>query len=196
MSGPLKRNIPFAITKYSPDQLRGALKKMLLIRKFEEGAEDCYARGLIHGTMHLSIGQEASAVGICLPLTAGDQLTSTHRGHGHCLAKGAEIARMFAEFFGREDGYCKGRGGSMHIADVANGNLGANGIVAGIVAGCSVVRSYFSLIRCSTSFSRSPSAWSACRFPWRSSKSRRGMPVIPLACFHNSRFSGSVGTRI
>ena len=88
-------------------------------------------RGHIHGTMHLSIGQEASAVGICLPLTAGDQLTSTHRGHGHCLAKGAEIARMFAEFFGREDGYCKGRGGSMHIADVANGNLGANGIVAG-----------------------------------------------------------------
>jgi len=104
---------------------------MILIRRFEEGAEDCYMRGLIHGTMHLSIGQEASAVGICMALDQSDQITSTHRGHGHSIAKGAEVGRMFAEFFGKETGYCRGRGGSMHIADVSGGNLGANGIVAG-----------------------------------------------------------------
>ena len=125
------KNEPFALTKYSPDQLKEALRKMHLIRKFEEGAEDSYTRGLIHGTMHLSIGQECSAVGSCMPLADDDQITSTHRGHGHCVAKGAEVARMFAEFFGKETGYCKGRGGSMHIADVEKGNLGANGIVAG-----------------------------------------------------------------
>ena len=88
-------------------------------------------RGLIHGTMHLSIGQEASAVGATLPLARDDYILSTHRGHGHCIAKGADPARMFAEFFGKENGYCRGRGGSMHIADVEGGNLGANGIVAG-----------------------------------------------------------------
>ena len=124
-------NIPFAFRTFSPEQLREALRKMYLIRRFEEGAEDSYMRGLIHGTMHLSIGQEASAVGICMPLASDDQITSTHRGHGHCIAKGAQVDRMFAEFFGKTTGYCKGRGGSMHIADVSAGNLGANGIVAG-----------------------------------------------------------------
>ena len=111
--------------------LQGALLKMHLIRKFEEAAEASYARGLIHGTMHLSIGQEASAVGSILPLERDDYILSTHRGHGHCIAKGADPALMFAEFFGKENGYCHGRGGSMHIADIAGGNLGANGIVAG-----------------------------------------------------------------
>lgn len=125
------KNEPFALAKYSGDQLKDALRKMYLIRKFEEGAEECYTRGLIHGTMHLSIGQETSAVGSCMPLAPNDQITSTHRGHGHCVAKGADVSRMFAEFFGKENGYCKGRGGSMHIADVEKGNLGANGIVAG-----------------------------------------------------------------
>lgn len=113
------------------ETLRGALAKMHLIRKFEEAAEASYARGLIHGTMHLSIGQEASAVGSILPLERDDYILSTHRGHGHCIAKGADPALMFAEFFGKENGYCHGRGGSMHIADIAGGNLGANGIVAG-----------------------------------------------------------------
>jgi pyruvate dehydrogenase E1 component alpha subunit len=111
--------------------LRDALLKMHLIRKFEETAEASYARGLIHGTMHLSIGQEASAVGAVLRLRPDDYILSTHRGHGHCIAKGADPARMLAEFFGKETGYCRGRGGSMHIADVEGGNLGANGIVAG-----------------------------------------------------------------
>lgn len=125
------RNVPYAIRAYSPDQLIEALRKMYLIRRFEEGAEDSYTRGLIHGTMHLSIGQEASAVGACMSLTDDDKITSTHRGHGHCVAKGADLGKMFAEFFGKETGYCRGRGGSMHIADVEKGNLGANGIVAG-----------------------------------------------------------------
>ena len=124
-------NVPFAFRAYSPEQLREVLHKMHLIRKFEEGAEESYMRGLIHGTMHLSIGQEASAMGICMALNPDDQITSTHRGHGHCIAKGARVDRMFAEFFGKTTGYCKGRGGSMHIADVSAGNLGANGIVAG-----------------------------------------------------------------
>jgi acetoin:2,6-dichlorophenolindophenol oxidoreductase subunit alpha len=124
-------NLPFIYREYSPEQLRQVLHKMYLIRRFEEGAEECYTRGLIHGTMHLSIGQEASAMGVCMPLAEHDQITSTHRGHGHCIAKGAEVKKMFAEFFGKTTGYCKGRGGSMHIADVAKGNLGANGIVAG-----------------------------------------------------------------
>ena len=102
---------------------------MCLIRRFEEGAEEAYMRGLIHGTMHLSIGQEASAVGSTMALRKTDYITSTHRGHGHCIGKGADPKLMFAEFFGKEEGYCRGRGGSMHIADVESGNLGANGIV-------------------------------------------------------------------
>ena len=125
------RNVPAIYARLSAEELREALRKMLLIRRFEESAEDAYMRGLIHGTMHLSIGQEASAVGMCLPLDDRDCITSTHRGHGHCIGKGADVARMFAEFFGKENGYCRGRGGSMHIADVSKGNLGANGIVGG-----------------------------------------------------------------
>ncbi len=124
-------NLPDAYRRLGAPALRDALKKMYLIRLFEEGAEQAYMRGLIHGTMHLSIGQEASAVGSCIALTDADYITSTHRGHGHCIAKGADVKRMFAEFFGKETGYCHGRGGSMHIADVAKGNLGANGIVGG-----------------------------------------------------------------
>ena len=127
----LTDNRPFAIRHFAPEALREALRKMYLIRRFEEGAEDCYTRGLIHGTMHLSIGQEASAMATCMELTEQDKITSTHRGHGHCIAKGADVGRMFAEFFGKETGYCHGRGGSMHIADIKTGNLGANGIVGG-----------------------------------------------------------------
>jgi len=125
------RELPALYRHLPVEKLREALRKMLLIRRFEESAEEAYMRGLVHGTMHLSIGQEASAVGACMPLTDDDFITSTHRGHGHCIAKGAEVSRMFAEFFGKEDGYCRGRGGSMHIADVSKGNIGANGIVGG-----------------------------------------------------------------
>ena len=108
-----------------------AYRTMWRIRLFEEAVEDLYGRGMMHGTMHLSIGQEAVPTGACATLVEGDQITSTHRGHGHCIAKGADLGRSMAELLARDNGYCRGRGGSMHIADVATGNLGANGIVAG-----------------------------------------------------------------
>lgn len=108
-----------------------ALATMWRIRLFEEAVEDLYGRGMMHGTMHLSIGMEAVPTGTCLNLEQGDQITSTHRGHGHCIARGADLGRMMAELLAKDNGYCRGRGGSMHIADVATGNLGANGIVAG-----------------------------------------------------------------
>ena len=108
-----------------------AYRTMWRIRLFEEAVEDLYGRGMMHGTMHLSIGQEAVPTGACAALKDGDQITSTHRGHGHCIAKGADLGRSMAELLARDNGYCRGRGGSMHIADVATGNLGANGIVAG-----------------------------------------------------------------
>ncbi|MGA9102374.1 thiamine pyrophosphate-dependent dehydrogenase E1 component subunit alpha [Aeromicrobium sp.] len=110
---------------------RRTLEAMWRIRRFEEAVDDLFARGLMHGTMHLSIGQEASATGACFALRDDDAITSTHRGHGHCIAKGADLERMMAELLAKETGYCRGRGGSMHIADPATGNLGANGIVAG-----------------------------------------------------------------
>jgi len=124
---------PAIYEKLGKEKLHKALRQMHLIRQFEEGAEQAYMRGLVHGTMHLSIGQEASAVGVGIMLEPGDFITSTHRGHGHCIAKGADPKFMFAEFFGKDNGYCRGRGGSMHIADVASGNLGANGIVGGVL---------------------------------------------------------------
>jgi len=107
------------------------LLQMCQIRAFEEQAEKSYMAGKIHGTMHLSIGQEASAVGSLAALEPDDYILSTHRGHGHCIAKGADLNLMMAEFYGKANGYCRGRGGSMHIADVAHGNLGANGVVGG-----------------------------------------------------------------
>jgi TPP-dependent pyruvate/acetoin dehydrogenase alpha subunit len=110
---------------------RHALLTMWTTRRFEEAVDDLFARGLMHGTMHLSIGQEASATGACMALRDDDAITSTHRGHGHCIGKGADLTRMMAELLAKETGYCRGRGGSMHIADVATGNLGANGIVGG-----------------------------------------------------------------
>jgi acetoin:2,6-dichlorophenolindophenol oxidoreductase subunit alpha len=125
------RNLRPFYVNHTPAQLKEALRRMYLIRRFEEMAEESYVRGLTHGTMHLSIGQEASAVGICMDLSNADYITSTHRGHGHCIGKGADVKFMFAEFFGKDEGYCRGRGGSMHIADPATGNLGANGIVGG-----------------------------------------------------------------
>jgi pyruvate dehydrogenase E1 component alpha subunit len=107
------------------------LSTMHKIRFFEETVDDLFARGLVHGTMHLSIGQEASAVGSIFALRPEDYILSTHRGHGHCIAKGADINLMMAEFQGKETGYCRGRGGSMHIADMQGRNLGANGVVGG-----------------------------------------------------------------
>jgi TPP-dependent pyruvate/acetoin dehydrogenase alpha subunit len=104
---------------------------MVRIRMFEEQVNELYTRALMPGLAHLYIGEEGVAVGICETLTKNDYITSTHRGHGHCLAKGASPDRMFAELLGKEAGYCRGKGGSMHIADPATGNLGANAIVCG-----------------------------------------------------------------
>jgi pyruvate dehydrogenase E1 component alpha subunit len=106
-------------------------RQMATIRLFEEQVDELYRGAKMPGLAHLYIGQEAVAVGVCSTLRRDDYITSTHRGHGHCLAKGADVARMFAELLGREPGYCKGKGGSMHIADHENGNLGANAIVGG-----------------------------------------------------------------
>ncbi|MDZ4763955.1 MAG: thiamine pyrophosphate-dependent dehydrogenase E1 component subunit alpha [Chloroflexota bacterium] len=124
------------IETLGPDELKMMLLKMHTIRLFEERAEQLYSQGRVHGTMHLSIGQEATAVGASTGMIratgdAGDYLLNHHRGHGHCLAWGSDVNRMMAEFMGKESGYCRGRGGSMHIADIDANNLGANGIVAG-----------------------------------------------------------------
>ena len=108
-------------------------RQMLAIRLFEEQVNELYTRALMPGLAHLYVGEEAVAVGVCEALRNDDYITSTHRGHGHCLAKGASPDRMFAELLGKEAGYRKGKGGSMHIADPATGNLGANAIVAGSV---------------------------------------------------------------
>src|SRR5437588_5869121 len=106
-------------------------RRMVMIRQFEEQVNELYTRALMPGLAHLYMGEEAVAVGICEALRQTDYITSTHRGHGHCLAKGASPDRMFAELLGKEAGYCRGKGGSMHIADPATGNLGANAIVGG-----------------------------------------------------------------
>jgi len=113
------------------DMLQWMYRKMTEIRQFEEHVWDVYTRGLMPGLAHLYIGEEAVAVGACAALRKDDYITSTHRGHGHCLAKGANLDRMMAEIMGKEAGYCRGKGGSMHIADMSGGNLGANAIVGG-----------------------------------------------------------------
>ncbi len=108
-------------------------KRMLEIRFFEEKVFDLYAQNLVPGTIHLYLGEEAVAVGVCSTLRKDDYITSTHRGHGHCIAKGAELKRTMAEILGKKTGYCKGKGGSMHIADFSIGMLGATAVVgAGI----------------------------------------------------------------
>ncbi len=107
------------------------LRNMLLSRHFDEKVNDLYAEGKVHGTAHFYVGQESVAVGAMVALREGDVITSTHRGHGHAIAFGLDVDRMAAELLGRASGYCHGKGGSMHIADVRAGMLGANGIVGG-----------------------------------------------------------------
>jgi len=119
------------MAKVKKDIYKKLLTKMIEIRKFELAVEKNFQLGHIYGTAHMAIGQEATATGSILALKEDDIITSTHKGHGHCIAKGADLKLMMAEIFGRSTGYCKGKGGSMHIADVESGNLGANGIVAG-----------------------------------------------------------------
>ena len=113
------------------DHWLNAYRQMLKIRLFEEKTNELYTSAKMPGLAHLYIGEEAVAVGVCEALRQDDYITSTHRGHGHCLAKGAKLDKMFSELLGKVDGYCRGKGGSMHIADQDTGNLGANGIVGG-----------------------------------------------------------------
>ncbi|RMF82634.1 MAG: thiamine pyrophosphate-dependent dehydrogenase E1 component subunit alpha [Chloroflexi bacterium] len=119
------------ISSVDVEQWLHMYEQMVKIRVFEEHVNDLYRSAKMPGLAHLYIGEEAIAVGVCEALNRDDYITSTHRGHGHCLAKGAEVDRMFAELLGKADGYCRGKGGSMHIADPDSGNLGANAIVGG-----------------------------------------------------------------
>ena len=116
--------------KYSKEQLLGFYRTMVRIREFEEHAAECFTKGMLAGNIHLSIGQEAAEAGAFATIEEKDYFTSTHRGHGHAIARGMDPKKCMAELFGKKTGYCKGKGGSMHIADMAKCNhLGANGIV-------------------------------------------------------------------
>jgi len=115
----------------STREMRRLYRTMVTIRKFETLAGELFAAGKIPGFIHLSIGQEASSVGVCSVLRPDDYIATTHRGHGHVIAKGGDLKKMIAELIGRKTGYCKGKGGSMHIADFSLGILGANGVVGG-----------------------------------------------------------------
>lgn len=119
------------MTTLSKEKLLDAYRMMRTIRDFEERVHDEFAKGGIPGFVHLYAGEEASATGICMHLTDQDRISSTHRGHGHCIAKGVDVIGMMAEIYGKSTGTCKGKGGSMHIADLEKGMLGANGIVGG-----------------------------------------------------------------
>ncbi len=132
--------------KLSPQRLLELYRQMLTIRCFEQKVVDCHKKGLVQGAAHSYTGMEAVAVGICAAMRDDDYVTSTHRGHGHCIARGLDVRRMLAEIFGRATGYCKGKGGSMHLADMDRGMLGADGIVgggipiaAGAALGCRVL---------------------------------------------------------
>jgi len=127
-------NVGGAKSAVERERLLRMYEQMLKIRVFEEHVNELYLSAKMPGLAHLYIGEEAVAVGVCEALRRDDYITSTHRGHGHCLAKGASIDRMFAELLGKEAGYCRGKGGSMHIADQETGNLGANAIVGGSTA--------------------------------------------------------------
>jgi len=118
-------------TELTPDALLDAYRTMRTIRDFEERVHEEFATGDIPGFVHLYAGEEASATGVCSHLDLRDAIASTHRGHGHCIAKGVDVMGMMAEIFGKLTGSCRGKGGSMHIADLSKGMLGANGIVGG-----------------------------------------------------------------
>jgi TPP-dependent pyruvate/acetoin dehydrogenase alpha subunit len=128
---------------------------MYTIRKFEEKVKELFSLGLIRGSTHVYIGEEAVAVGACSALEVGDYIVSTHRGHGHCIAKGAQLKYMMAELLGKETGYCRGKGGSMHIADFDKGILGAVGIVGSglpIAVGASLSSKYLNNGKITISF--------------------------------------------
>lgn len=129
----------------SKEKLSTMYQRMNEARAFEEKVSYFFARGMVHGTTHLSVGEEGSAVGACMALNPDDLITSTHRGHSQVIGKGIDLNKMMAELLGKYTGYCKGKGGSMHIADVSAGNLGANGVVGGghtIAVGAGMTQQY------------------------------------------------------
>jgi acetoin:2,6-dichlorophenolindophenol oxidoreductase subunit alpha len=131
--------------QHSRQFLLESYRSMATIRRFEDRVHDEFAGGKIPGFVHLYAGEEASAVGVCSQLDSRDAIASTHRGHGHCIAKGCDVPAMMKEIYGRRDGLCGGKGGSMHIADLAKGMLGANGIVGGgppLVCGAALTAKY------------------------------------------------------
>jgi TPP-dependent pyruvate/acetoin dehydrogenase alpha subunit len=139
----------------APDTALEMLRTMVLIRETEETLVRLFAQGRLPGFIHSYIGQEATAVGVCAALRSDDYITSTHRGHGHILAKGGDLNRFFAELYGKATGYCLGKGGSMHVADLDLGILGANGIVGGgiaIAAGAGLAAKMQGLDRVAVSF--------------------------------------------
>lgn len=121
------------ISQHKPEKLSKILQQMMIIRKFEEKLNDLFSRGLLFGTSHLCIGQEATAVGACSALKKEDFAASNHRGHGHAIAKGVNLKQLAAELLGREEGLCRGRGGTQHLSDMKAGFLGTNGITGGFI---------------------------------------------------------------
>lgn len=160
-----------------------ALRTMIRIREFENTCRRLFARGRLPGFVHLYIGQEAVATGACLALRADDQITSNHRGHGHVIAKGGDPARMFAELLGKADGYCGGKGGSMHIVDFPSGMLGTNGIVGGgipIAAGAALANQYLGNSRVALSFFGDGAANQGVFFESLNLAALWGLPIIFL----------------
>ena len=131
MGGPFFGMTEMTNAKTNTEDYLRMYRQMVRIRNFEDQANQLYLSAKMPGLTHMYSGEEAVAVGICEALKVSDKITSTHRGHGHCVAKGADFKQMFCELLGKEEGYCRGKGGSMHIADQSNGNLGANAIVGG-----------------------------------------------------------------
>jgi pyruvate dehydrogenase E1 component alpha subunit len=169
------------------EKLLQMYRNMVAIRLFEERVNDLYTRALMPGLAHLYIGEEAVAVGLCEALRRDDYITSTHRGHGHCLAKGADPKLMFAELLGKEAGYCKGKGGSMHIADPATGNLGANAIVggsAGIATGAAFAAKYLKTDRVVVCFFGEGALGQGVLYEEMNIAQLWGLPVI-YACENN-----------
>ncbi len=178
----------------SPDELRSAYRRMKIIREFEERLHTEIATGDIAGFTHLYAGQEAVAVGVCEQLGPKDYIVSTHRGHGHCIAKGCDVKGMMKEIYGRRDGLCKGKGGSMHIADVGVGMLGANGIVgagAPLAVGAGIAANMDGLGHVSIAFSGDGACNQGTTFEAMNMAVVLKLPVIFV--FENNHYSEHTG---
>jgi TPP-dependent pyruvate/acetoin dehydrogenase alpha subunit len=197
--------------KYTREQLLRAYRQMKTIREFEERLHVEIQTGEIPGFTHLYSGQEAVAVGVCEPLTDEDWIASTHRGHGHCIAKGCDVPGMMLEIYGRRAGLCKGKGGSMHIADIGRGMLGANAIVGGgppIAVGAAIACKLAGKGRVAVAFggdgscnptsstcTRRWAARSPTRAPARARRRSRRRPRASSATSRATRSSTAPGTR-